>query len=52
MSDRLSAEDIEYLRRSCEESGVPEKVTDPIVIADAADILRPVITSRVGRRSV
>lgn len=38
---RLSPEDREYLRKSCEESGVPVKITDPTVVQLAADILNP-----------
>lgn len=40
MSARLSEEDREYLRRSCEASGVPERVEDPETVLRAADLLR------------
>lgn len=41
MSRPLSEEDCEWLRRSCEASGVPEKITDPEVVLRAAEVLRP-----------
>ena len=37
---RLAAADEEYLQRSCAASGVPVKVTDPVTVHRAADILR------------
>lgn len=51
---RLSDADREYLRRSCEESGVPVKITDPAVVLRAADTLRsstPLISQSEGRRA-
>ena len=40
MSTRLSTQDREYLRRSCAASGVPVRVTDPVLITRAAELLR------------
>lgn len=36
----MSPEDLEYLRRSCEASGVPVKITDPEALDQLAAILR------------
>jgi hypothetical protein len=38
---RPSGKDREWLARSCERSGVPEKISDPVALARAADLLRP-----------
>lgn len=51
MTGYLSPEDLEYLRRSCEESGVPVTITDPIALDEAAEILRPTSKPTEGRRA-
>ncbi len=50
MSARLSPEDLDYLRRSCEQSGVPLRVADRATVVAAADILRPRRPAPVSRR--
>jgi len=40
VSAQLSTQDRDYLRRSCDASNVPVKVTDPVVVARAARLLR------------
>jgi len=49
---RLSAEDEEYLRRSCEESGVPRHVTDPVALGRAASRLAPGEVERIRQSAI
>lgn len=42
MNHDLSQSDREWLKKSCAESGVPERVTDPETVLKAAEVLRPV----------
>lgn len=46
----LSRADREWLAKSCADSGVPEKVTDPVVITKAADVLSAQIMAALSMR--
>jgi hypothetical protein len=41
VSARLTNAERRWLRESCEKSGVPERITDPVELARAAELLRP-----------
>ena len=47
----LSPKRKEWLRRSCEASGVPVVITDPTVLATAAETLRQPSTAAVAGTS-